>query len=152
MVQPDTSIDQVLSSIDGKWDAIQVYDPLDGTDHWRTNNTYRPDQLNDLQSLDRTMGFWINITEADVNLSVWGMPPTTTNIQLYAGWNLVGYPTLNNTLKVSEAFFGTAADRVEVFDPAQPYNLIEAPPTYIMQPGEGYWVRVPMDTVWTVDW
>lgn len=85
-------------------------------------------------------------------LTVTGTIPESTDIPLYAGWNLVSYPTLNDTMKVSLAFFGTGADRVEVCDPAEPYLIKEVGPTYVMQPGEGYWVHVPADTVWTVDW
>ena len=85
-------------------------------------------------------------------LTVSGTIPESTDIPLYAGWNLVSYPTLNDTMIVSLAFFGTGADRVEVCDPAEPYLIKEVGPTYVMQPGEGYWVHVPADTVWTVDW
>ncbi len=85
-------------------------------------------------------------------LTVTGTIPESTDIPLYAGWNLVSYPSLNDTMIVSLAFFGTGADRVEICDPAEPYLIKEVGPTYVMQPGEGYWVHVPADTVWTVDW
>ncbi len=85
-------------------------------------------------------------------LTVTGIIPESTDIPLYAGWNLVSYPSLNDSMIVSLAFFGTGADRVEVFDPASPYLIKEVGPTYVMQSGEGYWVRVPADTVWVVDW
>ncbi len=98
------------------------------------------------------MGFWINIIEPNVTLTVRGTQPTSTNIPLFAGWNLVGYPTLNDTVEVADALWGTGADKVEVFDSGEPYNLKEVGPTYVMKPGEGYWVHVPADTVWVVDW
>ena len=74
-----------------------------------------------------------------------------TSIPLYAGWNLVGYPSLTNET-VANALWGTGADRVEVFDSGEPYRIKEVGPTYLMKPGEGYWVHVPADTVWVVDW
>ena len=86
------------------------------------------------------------------NLTVQGVETNSTSISLYAGWNLVGYPTLDNTKTVTTALLGTGADRIEVCNPAQPYMLEAIGPTYVMQPGQGYWVHVPADTVWTIDW
>ncbi|MDD4307190.1 MAG: NosD domain-containing protein [Thermoplasmata archaeon] len=143
-----TSVEEVLSSISGKWDAVKWYDPLDTADPWKS---YRAGgTANDLLDLGRTMGIWAHVNAA-CTLSVSGLEPATTGINLHAGWNLVGYPTLNETVTVSFAFWGTGADRVEVFDPVSPY-IREAEPTYTMTPGEGYWVRVTGDTVWTVNW
>ncbi|MDD4308378.1 MAG: hypothetical protein PHU53_06185, partial [Thermoplasmata archaeon] len=71
-------------------------------------------------------------------------------IPLYAGWNLVGYPT-QTTETVGNALWGTGADRVEVFDPISPY-IKEAGATYVMKPGEGYWIHVSADSTWTINW
>ncbi len=97
------------------------------------------------------MGFWIDITEPDVVLSVVGGEARSVSIPLYAGWNLIGYPTMTEMI-VANALWGTGADKVEVFDPAEPYRIKEVGPTYVMKPGEGYWVHVPADSVWVVDW
>lgn len=150
-IQCNESIETILSSIAGKWDYIQVYNAAD-PDHWKTNMTYRPDQLNDLEMLNHKMGFWINITQTGVVLTVSGYVPSSTAISLHAGWNLVGYPTLNDTETVGNALWGTGADRVEVFDATDPYRLKEVGSTYVMKPGEGYWVHVVSDTVWFVGW
>jgi hypothetical protein len=151
LIPEDEAINKVLENITGKWDYIQLYNSTD-SDHWKTNLTYRPDQLNDLNSLDYSMGFWINITEPGVSLTLKGQIPDNTVIPLKAGWNLVGYPTLNDTMTVGNALWGTGADRVEVCDALAPYRLREVGSTYIMKPGEGYWVHVPADTTWVVDW
>ena len=150
LTQSDESIDSVLSSIAGKWDYILIYNATDNSDHWKSNSTFKPDQLNDLKTMDHTMGLWINMTE-NCTLELMGYEANSTSIPLYAGWNLVGYPTQNNET-VGNALWGTGADRVEAFDASQPYNVIEVGPNYVMQPGEGYWIHVPADTVWTVDW
>jgi len=148
----DEGINQALSSIAGQWDCIQTYDPLD-PEPWQCTIVYRPPQMNDISEINHKMGFWINITEpGGTILSVFGLPPPLTSIPIYAGWNLVGYPSLNDTTTVAEALFGTGADHVEVFDPVEPYRIKEVGPTYVMQPGEGYWIHVPMDTIWTIDW
>jgi len=146
--QVNTSVPTVLASIAGQYDVVKYYNCIDTADHWKT---YRPGSSeNDLTSIDNTMGFWIKITELYVNLTVKGIIPTSTNIPLYAGWNLVGYPT-QTTETVGNALWGTGTDRVEGFDFATPY-IKEVGPTYVMKPGEGYWMHVPADTVWVINW
>jgi len=147
--QVDTSIPSVLASIDGQYEVVKYYDTTDIMDHWKT---YRPGaSTHDLMDIDHTMGFWIKITEPGVNLTVKGIIPTSTTIPLYAGWNLVGYPT-QMVQTVGNALWGTGADRIEKFDAMNPYFISEVGATYIMKPGEGYWIHVPADTVWTVNW
>lgn len=147
-VQVDRAINEVLKDIDGKWDYIQWYDATSG--HWKSYATFKPESLNDLFEINRTMAFWINITEPDVNLTVRGLRSTYTEIPLYAGWNFVGYPT-ETTETVANALWGTGADRVEVYDGMAPYRIKEVGATYVMKPGEGYWVHVPADSVWIVN-
>ena len=147
--QVDTSIPSVLTSISGQWNVVKYYDNTDKNDPWKT---YRPGaSTNDLAGIDNTMGFWINITEPNVNVTVRGNITSSTSISLYAGWNLVGYPS-QTTETVANALWGTGADRVEVCNISEPYLIKEVGPTYIMKPGEGYWVHVPADSVWTINW
>lgn len=148
--QRDEAITEVLSSIDGKWDCVRAYDPL-APEPWKSYSTFKPGQLNDLQFLNHRMGFWINITEpGGVNLTVSGPIPDTTSIPLYAGWNLVGYPSfVNDTL--ANRLWGTGADAVLVSDLSKPYHIKEVGPTYSMKPCEGYWIHVPSDSVWIVN-
>jgi len=148
--QSNTSIDQVLSSIAGKWNYIQAYNTTD-PDHWKTNATFKPDQLNDLKSINHKIGFWINITEPRVYLYVRGHESMITQIPLYAGWNLVGYPSLTEE-RISTALAGTGYDRsVESFNASAPYRISQLADSYMMKPGEAYWIHVPADTIWTVN-
>jgi hypothetical protein len=64
---------------------------------------------------------------------------------------MVGYPSYTEKT-VSDALAGTNADLVEVCDLTDPYQLKEVGAAYVMKPGEGYWVHVPSDTVWIVNW
>ena len=99
------------------------------------------------------MGAWVFVTfVGDGYINVGGDLPDSTSIQLRAGWNLVGYPTLSTTITVGDAFWGTGATMVEVFDPSAAYRTRSVGSTYVMRPGEGYWVYVPTTTTWTVDW
>jgi parallel beta-helix repeat protein len=148
--QANESLNKVLTSA-GKWDVIQTYNSTDSV-HWKSNSSFKPDSLNDLKTLNHKIGFWIHITEPNVILTIYGYIPTSTSIPLYAGWNLVGYPTLNTTMTVGNALWGTGADRVEVCDSTDPYRTKEVGPTYVMKPGEGYWVHATYDTTWVVNW
>jgi parallel beta-helix repeat protein len=142
---------QVLQSIDGKWDLIQTYDPTDD-DHWIHYNVNWPSELNELDGLDHKIGFWINITEpGGTTLTVFGNYPTSTSITLYTGWNLVGYPSFVEK-PISNSLTGTGYDAVEGFNASTPYHISPLSDSYMMKPGEGYWVHVPADTVWVVDW
>ena len=86
-----------------------------------------------------------------MNFTVRGLIPVSTKIPLYAGWNMVGYPSLN-TETVANALWGTEADIIMICNMSEPYHIKEVGPTYVMKPGEGYWVHVPFDTTWTIDW
>jgi hypothetical protein len=69
-----------------------------------------------------------------------------------AGWNLVSYPSLT-PMDIATALATTGYDLpVEGFNASAPYRISPLVDTYMMQPGEGYWVHVPADTVWVVDW
>ncbi len=145
------NIGDVLSSIDGKWDIVQTYNPTI-TNPWMSNNTMRPVQLNDLDSLNSTQGIWINCTEASgADLIIRGLEAESTAIQLKAGWNLVGYPSMTPK-SITDSLTGTGFTEVEGYNASSSYMLGVLPGTYMMQPGEGYWIKVPSDTVWIVDW
>lgn len=146
----NTSLAMIMENIEGKWDRIMVYNSTDA-DHWKTFSTLRPETLNDLHNLNSRIGFWLNVTEAGVVFKFWGNMETSTNIQLHAGWNLVGYPSLTQR-NVTNALAGTGYTSIESFNATAPYLMSQIEDSYIMKPGEAYWIKVPSDTVWTVDW
>jgi hypothetical protein len=150
LIVADTSVLAVLSSIAGSWDIVQAFDASDKADHWKMYATFKPPPLNDLQNIDNTMGFWLHML-SPATLNVTGLPPTSMFIQMYAGWNLIGYPSLDNTRTIVDVLFETGYDKpVEGYDENAPYLLSPLPDTYIMTPGEGYWVHVPSDVFWEV--
>ncbi|MBU4031919.1 MAG: hypothetical protein KKH41_05475 [Candidatus Thermoplasmatota archaeon] len=145
----DQSIENVLWSISGKYDAVKTYSRLGQGGLWLL---YRPggsEELNSITTIDSKTGYWIHATEP-CTLKVSGVPAESTGITLLAGWNLVGYPSLAEE-SVAYALWGTGADRMDVFVAESPY-IVEVGSTYVMKPGEGYWVHVPTDSVWTVEW
>jgi hypothetical protein len=146
---PD-DVASVLSSLSGCYDYIRWYDALDSSDHWKS---YEPARgYNDIERLDNTMGFWINVT-ASCDFIVTGYMEKVTALSLHAGWNMVGYPSFNASCTVADlkAAIGIAGVFVETFDSsAAPYFLQRAPDNYTLAAGEGYWIFVPADAAWSV--
>jgi beta propeller repeat protein len=145
------SVESVLNSIAGKYDAVRAYSPDNPGGPWLGYRPDRPAELNDLATFDKKMGYWVHVSEA-CTLQISGVPTQTTSITLHAGWNLVGYPTRDGARTLSYALWGTGADRVEGLDMSSPSLLRVLPPNYVMKPGEAFWVRVPSDTIWTINW
>jgi hypothetical protein len=150
LVPRSTSIEDVLSNIEGKYDLVQAY--VDGT--WRS---YQPGVGGDLSSLDETGGFWIRVTQ-NCTLSVLGDAPASTTIHLSSagdGWNMISWPS-NDTRNVETALASIAGsyDRVysynaldsedqwKVYDPVAPDYANDLAQ---LSPGHAYWVRVVTD-------
>jgi len=149
LVPIDSNIEELFSSISGNWDVAKWFDPNDPTDPWKTYRVGGP--ANDLTHIDNTMGFWLHVTNSSQDLVIYGNAPVTTNILLKAGWNLVSYPCQTDKT-VATALWGTGADRVEAYDGSSPTLLRELGPGELMGSGNGYWVHVPTDSVWTVSY
>ena len=164
-LQPaDTAIDVVLASIAGSYDRVYAWNGE--TQSWLQHDPAAPAYSNTLHNLDETQGFWINIT-FPVILSVTGIPPTTTDIPLYAsggGWNLVGYPAYTpRDLPGALQDHGVGTDFSMVYaydanDSGDPWKLFDraAPPfsndLTAMSPGLGYWITATADSTWQVDY
>jgi parallel beta-helix repeat protein len=150
----DLSMPKVLQDMGGDtlWDRAMWYDP-GAPERWRQHKAGWPAAMQDLRSANISMGIWLNVTTlGDGTITVLGARPNATSILLHAGWNLVGYPSLCTNMTVAYAFWGTGVDAVEFFDATATYKTKVAAPSYIMCPGEGYWVHAVADTVWVVDW
>jgi hypothetical protein len=138
------------------WDYIQWYDPTDALDHWKTYSVYKPPALNDLPIVNNTMGFWMHITanggDQLLTCGTGDHPVAVTAIQLYAGWNLVGYPSSAQIL-ASDTLPG-AVTRMAVYDGGQPYCVLDIAQaqfdTVTMSEGEAYWIFADADTIWNV--
>jgi len=92
---------------------------------------------------------WVNVTE-DSNLTVAGMAPAQTMIQLQEGWNLVSFPSFNTSYTVADLKAETGATSVEGYHLAPPHYLRVLGDAEVFQTGYGYWVKVEADTIWTV--
>ncbi|MCB0170919.1 MAG: Ig-like domain-containing protein, partial [Anaerolineae bacterium] len=151
---PDSDPAAVLSSIAGSFNRVYTYDNCDAVDPWKL---YDPadSAASDLTVVDHKIGFWIEMSAAD-NLSVAGIQPTSTSIQLCQGWNLIGYP-LSVTLPVTSALASITGkyDRIFAFDPDSTAETWDAhkvtAPTWandlsVLEPGRGYWIHATENT------
>jgi hypothetical protein len=143
-----------------QWDIIQRYEsnPMAPQPGWLTTSTFKPPVLNDFTYVDNTMSFWIHITVyGDGNLTVVGDLPITGevyNIQLYTGWNLVGYPCMTSQ-DVMTLIGGMLFNiiQTEVYDQVDPYRTRwQDPwdPFYFLSPGQGIWIEVSADEIWAI--
>jgi parallel beta-helix repeat protein len=146
----DNSIWSVLASANGHWDRAMWWDPT--TYSWKQTATFWPPSFNRFLTIDNKIGFWINITSS-CTLAIAGQVPTSTAIQLYSGWNMVGYPAVNDgSYNVLDLKTSTGVQIVEGFDGPAEYRTTVLDDTYILKKTEGYWVYVPTDTSWVVNW
>jgi outer membrane protein assembly factor BamB len=146
LVQSNESIERVLQTL--QFNRVWKYDSV--ASKWRSYMTSKP-YRGELRVVDHSMGVWINVTE-ESNLTVAGIVPLKTDIQLLPGWNLVGFPSFDQQYLVGELVIDTGAMTIEGFDSsASPYFLRTLFSGDIMRPVFGYWVEVKSEIVWVVE-
>lgn len=144
LVQSNESIETVLQTVN--YDKAWYYDSFSG--EWESYMRFKP--YDTLNQIDHTMGVWVNATE-NSDLAVAGIIPAQTMIHLYAGWNLVGFPSYDSACKVADLKAGITATRVEGFDSfSPPFYLQMLEDNDTLEPGLGYWIRVDSESDWIV--
>jgi serine protease AprX len=133
------------------WDIAQWYDNVNKV--WRTYSIYRPPSVNDMDVFDNSMGVWLHLTsnggDEQLTVGTGNMPAGPVLINLYAGWNLVGYPSA--TPRLASATLPPEADLIAIYDGGQPYLILDVlPASTPMSEGNAFWVHVTADTVWMV--
>ena len=146
----------VLQSIDGKYEAVQWYNSSDPQDKWKHYHVDKPSQLNDLSLLNNFMGLWI-LMNSSATLNVAGDVPSATPIQLFKGWNFIGYPSLSargNTSLPGEVDYIYYYNASDPSDPWKAWDSGGFTPDDLTQlrTGQGFWVHCSADTTWVVDW
>lgn len=145
LIQSDESLGKVLQTL--SYDKVWNFNSSSSEWYWSTFSKPYPGIL---RAIDHRMGIWVNVTEAS-NLTVAGIVPSNTPIQLYAGWNLVGFPSLSASYAVADLKTETGATLVEGFDSvADPYHLRAMDDGEILQACHGYWIYVESGIIWTV--
>ncbi len=144
--QVDESLETVLQTL--VYDRAWHYDPVGK--EWRYYARDRPYKT-DIGSMDHGTGLWVNVTVGSA-LTVAGMVPANTTIQLRSGWNMVGFPSFNLTYTVADLKAATGGTRVEgYYAPGLPYCLRVLDDFEVLETGYAYWVRVDADVDWIVE-
>ncbi|MFQ6106426.1 MAG: S8 family serine peptidase [Thermoplasmata archaeon] len=138
------TIEYALKTV--SWDRAWTYDAWTG--RWMEYHIWK--NWNDLLTVDQSMAIWVNVTSPEPVTHA-GVVPKNFTIYLKEGWNLVGFPYVRWDYTVDDLATETGAERVESFNVvAQPYYLWDLPGPTFMAPCEGYWIKVPADTVWVL--
>ncbi len=142
----DTSLTTILDGI--VYDKVMYYDASIGK--WQSYVPGRAEHFNRLSNWNHSMGVWIHVTE-NATLIVEGGTLAHTDITLYPGWNMVGYPS-------SAAGSGVPVEitKVGYFNSTATYNLAydHEPTLFNFEPGQGYMLYNGADysVTWTVEY
>ncbi|UCE38325.1 MAG: right-handed parallel beta-helix repeat-containing protein [Thermoplasmata archaeon] len=152
-IQINQNLIKVLEMIDGYYDAVQWYDPTDPNDPWKHNRVGKP-YGNDLFEINETQSFWIHITHPGDTIFLYNgtQPSVIQTIQIYKGWNMVGYPSLTNhnrTEGLNNLIFGTHVDAILTYNAAK-QKWIKLGPSDYFEPGKGYYIHAKEECTWEV--
>ncbi|MFQ5910276.1 MAG: PQQ-binding-like beta-propeller repeat protein [Thermoplasmata archaeon] len=146
LVQHDETLLTVLQTIG--FDLVWRYEAFDVSDRWKTFSPSK--RYSDLDRVDHKMALWVDVTMED-DLTIAGLIPSETEINLKAGWNFVGFPSFDSSFRIIDLKAEVGANRVEGFEPlVSPYFLTILSDGDTLQPGSGYWVKVESDTTWSI--
>jgi len=146
LIQSDTRITAAFQTISGYYDIVETYNA--STDTWHNSNS-------DLTDINHKMGLWIHMRLNDI-LTVAGIVPETTEIELHAGWNFIGYPSLA-IRNLDDALSGVSWNAIQRYDASDTNDSwkdntsskpLEMNDLFEMRPGYGYWVNITEVTVW----
>lgn len=145
LIQSDMNLQTVFQTL--SYDNAWSYDPINR--EWKSFMRSKP-YLQSLGYVNHTVGIWVNITQGS-NLTIAGVVPTSTTINLHAGWNLVGFPSFNDSYAVANLKVAVALDRMEGFDgSAPPYFLRAMMDGDMLQAGFGYWINTSSEAIWII--
>lgn len=154
LIQQDTRLRMVLNPIGGSYDTAEFYNAADNFDQWKIVHTSKPIHLNDFKNINHTMGFWVHITEPNGVLFKYdGMMPTQNqHINLYPGWNMVGYPSFSKRLRdnaLNNLVYNDEVDSIWTYDSSSG-GWEEIAPSDNFETGRGYWIHAKTECVWEV--
>jgi parallel beta-helix repeat protein len=152
-IQSTSDIPILFDSISGDYGAVQWYDAGDPADPWK-HHVIGKEFGNDLQDVHDTMGMWVHVTKPGGTLLLFNgfQPASTPMIPLIKGWNLVGYPFMENhtrALGLNNLQFGSDVDAIQWFDSSTKiWHFLEEGENFVI--GRGYWMHATTDCVWEV--
>jgi hypothetical protein len=102
------------------------------------------------QPLKDNQGYWVNMFNTNKTVSTSGTRPTSENIHLKKGWNMVSFPIVDNTTTPNKIFAPLNYSENYIIyywnAPAGPYALQGS--DQLLKDNLGYWVWIDQD--WTV--
>jgi hypothetical protein len=107
-----------------------------------------------MPTINNAMGFWLHLTanggDQALTLNSYAATPGSTVITLYAGWNLVGYPSLTATTGASLP--GTV-DMLSVYSGSTTYTdyVGAAMDPIAISHGNAYFMHATATAPWTVN-
>ena len=154
LMSDDTSSTSILSPVSGNYSIVWAYNASDTTDHWKKYDPTTPFG-NDLTTMEPGNGYWIMMTSDDT-LNISRTMPAPTDIELWSGWNLIGYNSLNpqtitdalssidGNYSIIWAYNASdSTDHWKKYDPNTPFgNDLEN-----MEPGKGYWIMMTAEDI-----
>ena len=141
----EVELEELFSSID--YEKVMYYSGED--DRWMSYIPSRADHFNDLITLDRSMGFWINVQEQQ-ELNFTGVIPVRTLVEIEPGWNMVGISTIDD---VSGSELPSEVDMVGIYNGSREYLIEYLDPSEAnLERGKGYWIHNSGDesVVWNL--
>ncbi len=150
----DKNLTSVLQPIEEQYDIVRYYNASDTEDSWKCYHKLKPTHMNDLDSIDYSNGFWLHITEpGGTTLTIIDNKLISSHqINLYKGWNLVGYPSntkFNRTDGLNNLDFGSDINAIYWYN-ASSTTWVNMGENDYFEPGRGYWFHSKVITTWSV--
>ncbi|MBS3817072.1 MAG: fibronectin type III domain-containing protein [Candidatus Thermoplasmatota archaeon] len=155
LVPKNASMTAILDAPDrgirDNYDKVMWYQAK--TDEWKSYIPTREKHYNTLEKWEITRGIWIHMNSTDI-LTIKGNRPSTTTIDLYPGWNVVGVPVKNP----GNHNLPTEIDKIGRFNSTFDYNIEylngSAVDSFEFAPNKACWVHNPTDGKirWTVSY
>ncbi|MEE9116625.1 MAG: hypothetical protein V3U09_06995, partial [Thermoplasmata archaeon] len=123
--------------------ALWAYDTSDQLNPWKSYSPSKP--FNDMIYVNESMGIWVFGPQSGI-WTVTGIVQPQISIQIKAGWNLIGFPSMTQRT-VGDLLSGISYDRVEAYAPGGPFNLQKVNDTHLLTAGEALWVHSLADGV-----
>ena len=146
VIPANANVNNVLSSINGKYDQVSSYDPAEGKfKHYINNADY-----NDFTDIEYGKGYQIFITDpGGATLTVTGQLPTgNESAALGRNWNIIACPSTSD-ISAEEALNNlrrnTDYDRIVGYDGT---SFVENPPT--LESGQAYYIRMLHAATWEI--
>ncbi|MFH1788213.1 MAG: hypothetical protein ABH834_02385 [Candidatus Altiarchaeota archaeon] len=146
------NVTTALASISGQYTLVYMYN-ASAPSPWLVYDATVPGGVgNTLTDMGVQWGYWIKVNATSATLNISGTEPSSTNISLISGWNLIGYPKLASQ-GVTTALSGISGQYTLLYlynaSASNPWLVYDATvPGGVgntlanMVPGYGYWIKV----------